>query len=85
MDTNVRVHGEDNRIILDFDSLGEALQLWKPWCDGKRRTEITQLLHQALHGAGLCLEVRVQGRCVMTLGMAQASGLALQLLGKSGD
>jgi len=76
------VHGEDNRIVLDFASLGDALQLWKPWGDSRRRTEITQLLHQALNGAGLSLDVRVQGKSVIILGTGQISGLALQLLGR---
>ncbi len=76
----VSVVGDGNQIVLDFSSLGEALQLWKPWSDGQRRTEITELLHRALSSAGLSLEVRVQGKPVAQLGGSHMSGIALRLL-----
>lgn len=82
MGSDVQVHGEGRQIVLDFPSLSAALQLWKPWSDGKRREEITDLLHQALAAAGLSLEVRVQGKPVALLGGASKQGLALQLLGQ---
>lgn len=80
MVSDVVVLGDRKQIVLDFPSLGEALQLWKPWGDGKRRTEITQRLHEALIVAGLSLEVRVQGKAVASFGGDQIRGLALRFL-----
>ena len=73
--------GDSRQIVLEFPTLHDALQLWKPWSDGQKRREITQLLHQALTGAGLTLELRVQGRPVARLGTGELSGVALALLG----
>ncbi|MFN7936693.1 MAG: hypothetical protein U0R19_25450 [Bryobacteraceae bacterium] len=73
--------GDNRQIVLEFPTLQDALQLWKPWSDGQKRREITQLLHQALTGAGLSVELRVQGRPVARLGSGELSGAALALLG----
>jgi len=80
MVSDVVVLGDGKQIVLDFPSLGEALQLWKPWGDSKRRSDISQRLHEALAAAGLSLEVRVQGKAVASFGGAQIKGLALRLL-----
>jgi hypothetical protein len=78
--SDVTVLGDGKQIVLDFPSLGEALQLWKPWGDGKSRSEISRLLHEALIAAGLSLEVRVQGKAVASFGGDEISGLALRFL-----
>lgn len=81
MASDVQVSGSGRQIVVDFPSLSEALQFWKPWNDARRRAEITDVLHQALNSAGLSLEVRVQGKAVALLGGAEKAGLILQLLG----
>ncbi|MCC6345515.1 MAG: hypothetical protein IT166_25170 [Bryobacterales bacterium] len=83
MTETVTVSGEGKQIVIDFPSLGEALSLWKPWGDGKRRTEIAAALHETLAAAGLCLELRVQGKPVAMLGGEEMSGLALRLLSQA--
>ncbi|MCC6364557.1 MAG: hypothetical protein IT165_13620 [Bryobacterales bacterium] len=80
MTDTVTVSGEGRQIVIDFPSLGEALSLWKPWGDGKRRAEIVEALHETLAAAGLSLELRVQGKPVALLGGEEMSGLALRLL-----
>jgi len=39
MESSAKIHGEGNRIVLEFDSLADALRLWKPWGDRIRRLE----------------------------------------------
>lgn len=79
MDT--KAHTEGNLIVLDFATLPEALQLWKPWADARRRAEMTDMIHEALSAAGLGLEVRVQGKTVAHLGEPEKAGLILGLVG----
>jgi len=78
----ITVSGDGKQIVLDFPNLGEAMKLWKPWADSRRRVEITEMLHQALTGAGLSLVLRVQGKQVACLGGEEKTGLALRLLGQ---
>jgi len=77
----VAISGQGNQIVLDFSSLREALQLWKPWSDGKKRSEVATAFHEAFHAAGVCLQVKVQGRLIASLGGDQMTGLLLPLLG----
>lgn len=78
---DIAIIGENKQIVLEFPTLQDALLLWKPWNDGQKRREITNLLHQALSGAGISVELRVQGKPVAHLGTGELSGLALALLG----
>lgn len=80
MDTAVKVHSEGTQIVLDFETLADALRLWKPWTDAVRRLEVTEVLHRGLAAAGLSLQLRVQGRTVADLGGEEKSGIALRLL-----
>lgn len=82
METDVRTYTEGKVVVLDFASLPEALQMWKPWNDPRRRAESTEVLHQMLSSAGLGLEVRVQGKAVGRFGLPEKTGLILSLLGK---
>ena len=68
MENAVKVHSEGNQIVLDFETLADALRLWKPWSDAVRRLEVTEVLHRGLAAAGLNLQLRVQGRPVADLG-----------------
>ncbi len=76
----VQVNGEGKQIVLEFPSLGEALQFWKPWTNAKHREQATGTLHEALRHAGVSLELRVQGKTVAHLGESGMSGLLLRLL-----
>ncbi|MBL8220690.1 MAG: hypothetical protein JNL62_15775 [Bryobacterales bacterium] len=78
---DIAITGGSKQIVLEFPTLQDALQLWKPWAGGQKRREFTQMLHEALSGAGVSLEVRVQGKAVVKLGNGELSGLALALLG----
>ena len=78
---DIAINSDSKQIVLEFSTLRDALQLWKPWNDGQKRREITRLLHQALAGAGISLELRVQGKPVANLGIGELSGVALSLLG----
>ncbi|MCS7025528.1 MAG: hypothetical protein NZV14_12075 [Bryobacteraceae bacterium] len=80
MGSPTKVFGEGNRIILDFETLADALRFWKPWGDCMRRVEVTELLHNALSSVGVSLELRVQGKSVAELGGDVKSGLALRLI-----
>lgn len=76
----VSITGEGKHIVLEFPSLGEALQFWKPWAQARRREQVTDMLHEALRNAGVSLELRVQGKAVALLGESGMSGLLLRLL-----
>ncbi len=82
MNSEVRAYAEGKVMILDFPSLPEALQMWKPMADPRRRREMTEMLHQMFASAGLTLEVRVQGKSVGHLGLPDKAGLLFGLLGK---
>jgi hypothetical protein len=71
----------ENRIILHFEDLEQALQLLKPWNGAQRRAEATRLVNQALESAGIILEVRVKGRSVAQLGLGDMHGSLFSLLG----
>jgi hypothetical protein len=78
---DIAITGDNRQIVLDFPTLQDALQLWKPWNGGPKRREITQLLHESLSAVGVSLELRVQGKPVARLGTGELSGVALALLG----
>jgi hypothetical protein len=75
------VEGLENRIILHFDTLEQAMSLLSPWTGAERRVDATQRIHQALEAAGLSLEVRVKGRSIAEMGAGRFSGSLLRLLG----
>lgn len=81
MNSDVRAYAEGKVMVLDFPSLPEALQLWNPCGDSRRRLEVADLLHQMLTSAGLSLDVRVQGKSIGHFGLPQKTGLILGLLG----
>ncbi len=85
MNGEVRAYAEGKVVVLDFPSLPEALQMWKPCADSRRRREMTDMLHQMFACAGVSLDVRVQGKSVGHLGLPEKTGLILGLLGASGD
>ncbi|MBL8173374.1 MAG: hypothetical protein JNK48_01805 [Bryobacterales bacterium] len=78
---DIAIAGDNKQIVIEFPTLQDALQLWKPWGGGQKRREITQLLHESLSSAGISLELRVQGKAVAHIGSGELSGLALALLG----
>lgn len=80
MNGEVRAYAEGKVMILDFPSLPEALQMWKPCPDSRRRREMTEMLHQMFSSAGVTLEVRVQGKPVGHLGPPEKAGLIFGLL-----
>ena len=78
------VVGDDGRkIILNFPSLEQAIQLLKPWRDNASRIRALTRLREALSTAGLNLEIRVNGRPMVELGPRLMRGALLTLLGLS--
>jgi len=75
-----RAEAEQNRIVLHFDSLEDALRLFSPWRGAAPRTQAAQQIHLALSSVGLLLEVRIQGRAVAELGSAAPHGPLFALL-----
>jgi hypothetical protein len=75
------VEGLENRIILHFETLDQAMSLLSPWGAAERRLEATRRIHEALTAAGLSLEVRVKGRSIAEMGVGRFSGSLLRLLG----
>jgi hypothetical protein len=75
------VEGAGNRIILNFESLEQALQLLRPWRGATRRAEVASQIHQALAAAGLSLELRVNGRPVAEIGEGYLRGSLFSVLG----
>jgi len=78
-----KVESNENRIILNFESLEQALQLLKPWSQAQHRAEAARQIHRALEAVGLHLEVRVKGIAVAHVGLGDFQGSMLSLLGLS--
>jgi len=75
---SAEAHG--NRIVLQFDSLDDALKLFTPWKGAGPRVQAASQIHSALEAAGLVVEVRVKDRPVAHLGMGDLRGPLISLL-----
>ncbi len=71
---------QGNRIVLQFESLDDALKLFSPWKGAGPRVQAASQIHQALEAAGLTVELRVKGRPVAQLGTCELRGPLLALL-----
>lgn len=78
--TPTRAEAQDNRIVLHFETLDEALRLFSPWRGAGPRAQAAQQIHHALSSVGLRLEVRIQGRPVAELGSGPPRGPLFSLL-----
>lgn len=78
--SHLTVTEDGKQIVLDFPTLAEALGMWKPWADARRRGEAAEVLHRAMAAAGVVLQLRVQGQPVASLGGSEMTGLMLRLL-----
>jgi hypothetical protein len=82
--TGSHAKARSNRIVLQFDSLDDALRLFNPRHEAPSRApQAAAKIHQALASAGLGLSLRVQGRPVAELGQGEMAGPLLELLGKA--
>lgn len=70
----------ENRIILHFDSLESAMQLFSPWKGVHRRAEAVEQIGKALAAVGLNVEIRVKGRRFAELVSGRLRGPILTLL-----
>ena len=70
-----------NRIILQFETLEQALGMLRPWHAEKLRADAADKITRALEAGGLIVEVRVKGRAVAEMGLGGIHGSLLQLLG----
>jgi|GEM_PF-2318324 len=75
---NVETTG--NRIILDFESLDEAMRLLVPWPNASKRADMTAKLNEALTAIGLAVELRVKGRSVAEFEGGSMRGSLLSLI-----
>ncbi len=77
---NTRAQAHDNRIVLQFDSLEDALRLFSPWRGAAPRFQAAAQINQALETVGLAVVVQVKGRAVAELGQGEPRGALLTLL-----
>lgn len=75
-----RAEAHENRIVLQFDTLDDALRLFSPWRGAGPRVQAASQIHAALSAAGLAVEVRVKGRPVAELGAGEPRGVLFSLL-----
>lgn len=74
------VEATGNRIILDFESLDEAMRLLVPWPNAAKRADMTAKLSEALTSIGLAVELRVKGRSVAEFEGGSMRGSLLSLI-----
>lgn len=74
------VEATGNRIILDFESLDEAMRLLVPWPNAAKRADMTVKLSEALTSIGLAVELRVKGRSVAEFEGGSMRGSLLSLI-----
>jgi hypothetical protein len=77
---HTHAQAQGNRIILQFDSLDEALRLFSPWRGAAPRAQAAAQIHKALEAVGLAVEVRVKDRAVAQLGEGEPRGALFSLL-----
>lgn len=74
------VEATGNRIILDFESLEEAMRLLVPWPNAAKRADVAAKLSQSLAAIGLAVELRVKGRSVAEFAGGAMRGSLLSLI-----
>jgi hypothetical protein len=78
------VQTEGSRIVLQFETLDDALRLFSPWRGAAPRAEAATKIHSALAAVGLGVEVRVKDQSVAELGRGEMRGPILSLLTPAG-
>lgn len=76
----IRAEAHDNRIVLQFDTLDDALRLFSPWRGAGPRFQAAAQIHSALEAVGLAVVVEVKGRAVAELGAGEPRGPLFTLL-----
>jgi hypothetical protein len=74
------VEAVGNKIILDFETLEEAMRLLVPWPNAMKRAEVASKLSESLAGIGLAVELRVKGRSVAEFTGGSMRGSLLNLV-----
>lgn len=74
------VEATGNRIILDFESLEEAMRLLVPWPNAAKRADVAAQLSESLAAIGLAVELRVKGRSVAEFAGGAMRGSLLSLI-----
>lgn len=74
------VEAVGNKIILDFETLEEALRLLVPWPNAMKRAEVASKLSESLAAIGLAVELRVKGRSVAEFADGGMRGSLLSLV-----
>lgn len=75
-----QAQAEGNHIVLQFETLDDALRLFTPWRGAGPRVQAATQIHAALVAVGLAVEVRVKGRAVAELGHGEPHGPLFALL-----
>jgi hypothetical protein len=73
------------RIILEFDTLDQALMLLKPWRAETSRAAAAARIHESLTAVGLQMELRVRGKSVAEFGDGMFRGSLCALLRSATD
>jgi hypothetical protein len=68
------------RIILEFETLEQALMLLKPWRAENSRAAAAARIHESLTAVGLQMELRVRGKSVAEFGDGAFRGSLCALL-----
>ena len=76
-----QIESKDNRIVLHFETLDQALQLLSPWKDLRHRKDAAEQITKALSAIGLCLEIKVKGRQIAEFVAGKIRGPIVALLG----
>lgn len=74
------VEAVGNKIILDFETLEEAMRLLVPWPNAMKRAEVATKLSESLAAIGLAVELRVKGRSVAEFTGGSMRGSLLNLV-----
>jgi hypothetical protein len=74
------VEAAGNRIILDFESLEEAMRLLMPWPNAAKRADVAAKLSESLSAIGVAVELRVRGTSVAEFAGGTMRGSLLNLI-----
>ena len=76
----VSITAEGNRIVINFDHLGAALELWKPWGSAAKRADFMHRFEDMLLRLNVAIEFRVKGKLLGGFGPNTQPGFIRSLI-----
>lgn len=76
----VSITADGNRIVLNFEDLSSALELWKPWGSPAKRTDFMHRFESMLLKLNVVIEFRVEGKSLGGFGPGTQPGLIRRLI-----